>query len=113
LIASNEDRSAARVNLAQIKEATRLALSIGPLCRIGARWGAAGEQAYLQANGSSPFSQPNEPIAELAGPADERMHKSMFSANVQGPERRNVIAAIIAMAIVVLVLWLFVFLLHH
>jgi hypothetical protein len=40
------------------------------------------------------------------------MFKSMFSSDVQGPERKNVIAAITAMAIVVLVLWLFVFLLH-
>jgi len=38
------------------------------------------------------------------------MFPSMFSANLQGPERQNVIAAIIAMAIVVLILWLFVFL---
>ena len=40
------------------------------------------------------------------------MFKSMFSANVQGPERKNVIAAIIAMASVILILWLFVFLLR-
>ena len=37
------------------------------------------------------------------------MFKSMFSANVQGPERKNVIAATIAMAIVVLMLWVFFF----
>jgi len=68
---------------------------------------------YLQANGGLPFSWSDETIAEFAVPADKCMFKSMFSANVQGPERKNVVAAIIAMAIVILVLWLFVFLLRH
>jgi hypothetical protein len=40
------------------------------------------------------------------------MFKSMFSTDVQGPERKNIIAAVIAMAIVVLILWLFVLLLR-
>ena len=40
------------------------------------------------------------------------MFKSMFSANVQGPERKNVIAAIIAIAFIVLILWIFAVLLR-
>jgi hypothetical protein len=54
----------------------------------------------------------DETIAEFAVPADKRMFKSMFSANVPGNDRKSVIGAIIAIAIVVLILWLVVGPLH-
>jgi L-lactate permease len=53
-----------------------------------------------------------KPLPSLPSQPISTMFKSMFSANAQGPERKNVIAAIIAMAIVVLILWLFVVLLR-
>ena len=55
---------------------------------------------------------PDDTIAKFLTTAEKCMFKYMLDAHTQGNDRKAVIAAIAAMAIVVLILWLFVVLLR-